>query len=82
MPAGSAMARIEKRGYLIAGVDQTIYLDSYRNPLNGQLEGFDIGVARQIAQAIFGNPRPDRVQGDHVRAADPRDTERGGRHRR
>jgi polar amino acid transport system substrate-binding protein len=55
MPAGSTMAAIEKRGYLRVGVDQTIDLTSYRNPLNGQLEGFDVDVARQIAKAIFGN---------------------------
>src|SRR5258708_6874807 len=55
MPAGSTMARIAKRGYLIAGVDQTTYLDGYRNPLTGQLQGFDIEVARRIAHAIFGN---------------------------
>lgn len=56
MPAGSTMARIYQRGYLIAGVDQTTALFGYRNPLNGQLQGFDIDIARQIAQAIFGNP--------------------------
>jgi polar amino acid transport system substrate-binding protein len=56
MPAGSTMATIYNNRYLTVGVDQTIYLTSYRNPLNGQLEGFDIDVARQIAQAIFGNP--------------------------
>jgi polar amino acid transport system substrate-binding protein len=56
MPAGSTMAAIAKRGYLRVGVDQTIDLSSYRNPLTGQLEGFDISVAQQIAQAIFGKP--------------------------
>jgi polar amino acid transport system substrate-binding protein len=56
MPAGSTMAAIQKRGYLIVGVDQTIYLDSYRDPLDGQLTGFDIDIARQMAQAIFGDP--------------------------
>lgn len=60
MPAGSTMAAIEKRGYLRVGVDQTIDLTSYRNPLTGQLEGFDVDVAEQIAQAIFGNP--DKIQ--------------------
>jgi polar amino acid transport system substrate-binding protein len=60
MPAGSAMAKIYQRGYLIAGVDQTTDLFGYRNPLNGQLQGFDIDIARQIAQAIFGNP--DRIE--------------------
>ena len=58
MPAGSTMAAIAKRGYLRVGVDQTIDLSSYRNPLTGRLEGFDIGVAEQIAQAIFGKPDP------------------------
>ena len=58
MPAGSAMAAIAQRGYLRVGVDQTIDLSSYRNPLTGQLEGFDISVAQQIAQAIFGKPDP------------------------
>jgi polar amino acid transport system substrate-binding protein len=56
MPAGSTMAAIAKRGYLRVGVDQTIDLSSYRNPLTGQLEGFDIDVAQQVAKAIFGNP--------------------------
>lgn len=60
MPSGSAMAAIQKRGYLIAGVDQTIYLTSYRDPRDGQLAGFDIDIARQMAQAIFGSP--DRIE--------------------
>jgi ABC-type amino acid transport substrate-binding protein len=50
------MATIFKNKYLRVGVDQTTYLDGYRDPRTGQLEGFDIDVARQIAQAIFGNP--------------------------
>jgi polar amino acid transport system substrate-binding protein len=56
MPAGSTMARIYQSRHLIVGVDQTTDLFGYRNPLNGQLQGFDIDIARQIAQAIFGNP--------------------------
>jgi len=60
MPAGSTMARIAARGRLIAGVDQGKYLVGYRNPINGQLEGSDIDIVRQIATAIFGDP--DHVQ--------------------
>ncbi|HEX3488890.1 MAG TPA: glutamate ABC transporter substrate-binding protein [Streptosporangiaceae bacterium] len=56
MRAGSTMARIYQRRYLIVGVDQTTDLFGYRNPLNGQLQGFDIDIAKQIAQAIFGHP--------------------------
>jgi polar amino acid transport system substrate-binding protein len=54
-PPGSAMAEIFARGKLIVGVDQNTYQFGYRNPENGQLQGFDIDMARQIAKAIFGD---------------------------
>ena len=60
MPPGSTMAAIAERGRLIAGVDQNTYLFGFRNPATGQLEGFDIDIAREIARAIFGDP--DRIQ--------------------
>jgi polar amino acid transport system substrate-binding protein len=53
---GSFMARIRARGYLIAGVDQSTYHFGYLNPLDGQIEGFDIDMVRAVAKAIFGNP--------------------------
>ena len=56
MPAGSYMAAIERRGVLVAGVDQNTLLFSYFNPLNGKIEGFEIDLLRAIAQAIFGDP--------------------------
>ena len=60
MPAGSTMARIEQRGYLIAGVDEDSYLFGYRNPSPdphaAPLIGFDIDFVREIAKAIFGSP--------------------------
>jgi polar amino acid transport system substrate-binding protein len=63
MPAGSTMARIQQRGYLIAGVDEDSYLFGYRNPSSDPdappLIGFDIDFVRQVAAAIFGSP--DRV---------------------
>jgi len=57
---GSFMAKIRARGYLIAGVDQSTYHFGFLNPLNGQIEGFDIDMVRAVAQAIFGNP--DKVR--------------------
>jgi polar amino acid transport system substrate-binding protein len=57
---GSFMAKIRQRGYLIAGVDQSTYHFGYLNPLDGQIEGFDIDMIRAVAQAIFGSP--DKVQ--------------------
>jgi polar amino acid transport system substrate-binding protein len=53
---GSYMAKIRARGYLIAGVDQNTYHFAFLNPLDGQLEGFDIDMIRAVAQAIFGSP--------------------------
>lgn len=66
MPAGSSMQRIERRGYLIAGVDQDSYLFGYRNPSTAPgappVVGFDIDVVHQIAQAIFGDPNRVRFK--------------------
>ena len=59
MPAGSLMARIERRGYLVAGVDQNTLLLAYFNPRDHQIEGFEIDLLREIAHAIFGDKRDD-----------------------
>jgi polar amino acid transport system substrate-binding protein len=60
MPAGSTMAKIQQRGYLIAGVDEDSYLFGYRNPSADPsappLVGFDIDFVQQVATAIFGAP--------------------------
>ncbi len=67
MPAGSTMADIVKRGRLIAGVDQNSYLFGYRDPLTGQLDGFEIQLLRRISTALFGSP--DRIQFKTVTSA-------------
>lgn len=56
MPDGSTMAKIAARGRLIAGVDQNTYLMGFRNSFTGEIEGFDVDLARRLAQAIFGDP--------------------------
>jgi len=53
--AGSFMAKIRHRGYLIAGVDQNTYNFGFLNPRTGQIEGFDIDMIRAVATAIFGD---------------------------
>jgi polar amino acid transport system substrate-binding protein len=60
MPAGSYMAQIQKRGRLVLGTSQDTLLFSSRNPITGEVEGFDVDMGRQIAQAIFGDP--DKIQ--------------------
>lgn len=68
MPAGSTMERIQRRGRLIVGVDQNTFLFGFRDPRTGVLAGFDIDIARELARAIFGDPR--RVQFRSVRLKD------------
>lgn len=55
MPPGSTMDKIVLRGYLIAGVDQHLSKFSSVNPHNGELEGFDVDVVKEIAKSLFGD---------------------------
>jgi polar amino acid transport system substrate-binding protein len=54
MPSGSTMAAIQRRGTLVAGVDQNTYLFGFRDPSTNNIEGFDIDMVNDIAAAIFG----------------------------
>jgi len=60
MPAGSTMARIVQRGKLVVGVDQNTLNMGFRDPFTSQIQGFDVDMARAVAQAIFGSP--DAIQ--------------------
>ncbi|MGX1130748.1 polar amino acid transport system substrate-binding protein [Streptomyces glaucescens] len=57
---GSAIATIKRRGYVSVGVDQNSYRWGYRDPNSSaktvELEGFDIDLARRIAEELLGSP--------------------------
>lgn len=55
LPAGSTMAKIRQRGRLVVGVSADSLLLGARNPVTGRIEGFDIDMARLVAQALFGD---------------------------
>ncbi len=55
MPNGSYAQTIYNRGRVIAGIAQDTLMFGYLNPLDNQLEGFDIDLVRQLSQAIFGD---------------------------
>ena len=57
---GPAVEEIVRRGRLIAGVDQNTNLFSFRDPDSGELQGFDVDIAREIARDILGDP--DKVE--------------------
>ena len=65
LPAGSLMAKIRARGRLIVGTSADVKLFAARNPISGQLEGFDIDMVKQVAHAIFGtqaNGEPEKIE--------------------
>lgn len=60
MPAGSTMAAIYESGSLTVGVSADTLLMGSRNPLSGEMEGFDVDIAHAVSAAIFGDP--NRIQ--------------------
>ena len=68
MPAGSFMRTIERRGRLIAGVDQNTLLFAYLNPFTASIQGFEIDLLRQVAKAIFGDPT--RIRFEAIKTTD------------
>jgi polar amino acid transport system substrate-binding protein len=78
MPPGSWMAHIKARGYLIAGVDQNSELWGYRDPSTGRLEGFDVDMVDQVADAIFGPDGAKDVRYQIVANADRISTAENG----
>jgi polar amino acid transport system substrate-binding protein len=54
--ADAAVADIRARGRLIVGLDIGSNLFSFRDPLSGEITGFDVDIAGEIARDIFGAP--------------------------
>ncbi|QSB06375.1 glutamate ABC transporter substrate-binding protein [Natronoglycomyces albus] len=55
LTAGDARSALIRDNTLTVGVDQTTYLMGFRDPETGSLEGFDIEIARAIADDIMGH---------------------------
>ncbi|MEO5840752.1 MAG: glutamate ABC transporter substrate-binding protein, partial [Acidimicrobiales bacterium] len=60
--AGTAMATIQTKGKLSVGTKFDQPLFGLKNPTNGQVEGFDVEVAKIIARAIFGSDITNKVE--------------------
>jgi polar amino acid transport system substrate-binding protein len=56
LASSDEVAKIKSRKRLIAGVSADTWKLGARNPLNGQIEGFDIDMLHAVAKAIFGSP--------------------------
>ncbi|WP_416874152.1 glutamate ABC transporter substrate-binding protein [Kitasatospora sp. SC0581] len=74
---GPAVKAIKARRSLVIGVDQNSYRWGARNPNTGQIEGFDIDLARAIGAAVMGDP--EKVVLKPVATADRIDAIKKGR---
>ena len=54
--ATKAVSTIRNRGRLIVGLDIGSNLFSFRDPITGDVAGFDVDIAGEVARDIFGNP--------------------------
>ncbi|WP_157881993.1 glutamate ABC transporter substrate-binding protein [Streptomyces rubellomurinus] len=74
---GPAVNLIKAKRSLVIGVDQNSFRWGARNPNTGQIEGFDIDLARALGAAIIGDP--DKVVLKPVATADRVDAVQKGR---
>ena len=58
-PAGSTMAKIQDEGKIVVGTKFNQLGSGLKNPTTGDLEGFDIEIAKLIAVGIFGGEVED-----------------------
>ena len=54
--ADAAVAYIRARGRLIVGLDIGSNLFSFRDPITGEITGFDVDIAGEVARDLFGTP--------------------------
>jgi len=54
--ADAAVTEIRNRGRLIVGLDIGSNLFSFRDPITGEITGFDVDIAGEVSRDIFGTP--------------------------
>ncbi len=54
---GATLAAIKKKGKIVIGVKQNVPLIGLKNPVTGELQGFDIEIGKLIAKGIFGTDK-------------------------
>ena len=59
---GTTMAAIQSRGRMVVGTKFDQPLFGLKNPLTGAIEGFDVEVAKLMAQGIFGGSLEDAAK--------------------
>lgn len=62
--AARRVPQIIERGRLVVGVSQSMNQLGFRDPVTGDMAGFEVDIAHEIARDIFGDP--DRVDFRYV----------------
>ena len=57
--AGTTMAKLQEKGKIVVGTKFNQLGSGLKNPISGDLEGFDIEIAKLIAVGIFGGTVDD-----------------------
>jgi glutamate transport system substrate-binding protein len=55
-PADSTMAKIQEAGEIVIGVKYDVPPFGFKNPQSGEVEGFDVDLGKQIADALGVEP--------------------------
>ena len=76
-PAEDRIPDIVERERIIIGVDQSLNLLGFRDATTGELAGFEVALAQEIARDIFGDP--DAVEFRYVDSTERIDALRTGR---
>src|SRR5512136_474074 len=53
---GTLLRKIQDRGKIVVGVKYDVPMFGLLNPSTNKVEGFDVDVAKEITNYIFGNP--------------------------
>jgi glutamate transport system substrate-binding protein len=60
--ADSTMAKLQAKGKIVVGTKYDQPGFGLRNPTTGKVEGFDVDIAKRLAEAIFGAGGSDKVE--------------------
>lgn len=55
-PPQPTVDALRAKGRLVVGLDTGSNLFSFRDPMTGQLVGFDVDIAREVSRDLFGDP--------------------------
>lgn len=59
-PLGTALRRIQDRGYIVVAAREDLPGLGYRDPETGRMSGIEIMLAQRLSQRLFGDP--DRIR--------------------